>query len=540
MFTSPMKETQQGEVVLPDISPPIIQAVLNYIYTGVASIEPDTVDELFTVSSRLQIIPLQDLCSSYLIKKLNNENCIWIYKLSYCHNHKTLLKATLKYIGYHITSLCEKNSFLPLDLGEITNILSSDCLMTVSELTVYQLAYCWWQFHRANHSVFPKELLGAIRFSLMSTSELEEVEKGNVVDASFQRHPQSFQLRQGMFETRIVCMDLLEREDPSLTDRDFYLDAYDPELEIWEKLPPLKSLMCPGIVALGSYMYVAGGIHKDDSVSNTLHVYDSVKNSWNELCGMFGPKCMHGFVAYNQKLYALGGWDGRIVRDSVECFIIQENCWSQVSRMPTPLCYFASTQLNGKLYLIGGGTTVDISASPHLGILIFSPSSDTWCQIPLKTMCSTAGVIRLDNKLYVIGGHIGYDRVTQSCKATAKCFCLDSLGHVCPESKIPALPKCVASAGVVLWNRRIYVLGGEDRDIFYKQVYYWEPGATKWTVCRTSLPILSDGVSAFGCVTLKIPMKQFHSLIPHRRTITVPISSQISSGSSDRISNRCS
>ncbi|KAE8619696.1 hypothetical protein XENTR_v10009920 [Xenopus tropicalis] len=527
MFSSSMREAERGEVVLPDIPPSIMQTVLNFIYTGEATINMDTVQELFTVSSRLQISPLQHLCSSYLIKEQNQENCLWIYKMAYSHNDKILCQAALQYISCHFTSLYSNNSFQCLDLGEITSVLSSDSLMVSSELCVYRLACRWWEFNNVTHCAFPEELLRVIRFYLMSPRELEEVREDKLVEIPSSQNSEGLALRQGMFDDQIVSMDLLAREDRSLEDADYHLDAYDPALEVWEKLPALKSLMCPGILALGSRLYVAGGMHKDDSISNTLHLYDSVRNNWTKLSSMFSSRYMHGFVSYGQRLYALGGCDENDVIDSVEHYNLLENHWSCGSRMPFPLCSFACAQLKGRLYLIGGESSVVNLTSPLRGVLVYNPSSDMWCQFSLPMVCSSAGAVVLDNKLYVIGGRVNYDHSAQSCRATSKCFCLDDQGRVCRDSYVPSLPKNIASAGVVCWKRRIYVLGGEDRNKFYKQVYYWTPGDIKWTLCRTTLPIVDNGVSGFGCVTMQIPKKRFYSLIPGRR-----VSSRVSHSSS--------
>ncbi|KAM4676491.1 kelch-like protein 30 [Discoglossus pictus] len=69
MFTCCLKESRKGEVVLLEISASVMQAVLHFIYTGEASLNLDNIEELFTVSSRLMITLLQNLCSRCLNTK---------------------------------------------------------------------------------------------------------------------------------------------------------------------------------------------------------------------------------------------------------------------------------------------------------------------------------------------------------------------------------------------------------------------------------------------------------------------------------------
>ncbi|XP_053320258.1 kelch repeat and BTB domain-containing protein 8-like [Spea bombifrons] len=515
MFTSSLKESKFGEVQLLDIPPSAIETILYFIYTGLSSLSLDTAQELFVVSSRLQITPMQDLCSNYLINSLNKENCLWIYKMAHCHNHKSLLEAALKFISCHVTQLSEEEDFLHLDLDELTSILSSDQLMVSSELSVYNFANRWWEFNNYRYNSFPVELLKAIRLPLMTQHELNEVSKYIDQEIPFQ-HSKCIQLRHGMFEQKIVCMDLQAREDVFLDDGDFQLDSYDPVSGVWEKLPSLKSLMCPGCLAIGNYLYVAGGIHRDDSVSNTLHLFDSVRNEWMELPPMTRSRSMHGFLACDQRLYAVGGWDGNDIIDTAEYFHITDNCWTVVSNLPLPLRCCASAQIKGKLYLIGGESSRVKSFSMHQGFLIYDTVSDTWSRFPLKITCSSAGAITFDDKVFVVGGYTTSKRSSSCSKATSRCFCIDPLGRVCHDCPMPPLQESLASAGVVLWKERVYVLGGEDGNNFSNRIYYWTPGDFKWTLSNEKLPILYDGVSAFGCVTLQVPMKQFHYVIPER------------------------
>lgn len=66
MFTSSMLESEHGEVCLLDVPSSVIQSILRFIYSGEAALGLGSVEELFTVSGRLQITAMQDLCSRYL------------------------------------------------------------------------------------------------------------------------------------------------------------------------------------------------------------------------------------------------------------------------------------------------------------------------------------------------------------------------------------------------------------------------------------------------------------------------------------------
>ncbi|XP_031755222.1 actin-binding protein IPP isoform X2 [Xenopus tropicalis] len=553
MFSSSMREAERGEVVLPDIPPSIMQTVLNFIYTGEATINMDTVQELFTVSSRLQISPLQHLCSSYLNKELNNDSCFWIYRLAHIHNCRSLLEAAIQYISCHFISLTKEQDFLQLDLEELSPILSSDKLMVSSELDVYHLALRWWQFNCCSYTSIPEKLTKTIRFHLMSPQELEEVEEEFHKELCSSQHQFSLQLRQGMFEDRIICMDVMDRED-NLPKEDYLLESYDPVSEVWGKLPFPKYLTDSRFLAEGRYLYISGGRNEDETLTDTLYVFDSVMNEWSQLPSMSIPRVNHGFVAYAQRLYALGGWDGREIIDSAEYYSVPEKCWKGLSNLPLRIQNFGCAQLKGKLYLLGGTTVTSKSTLNHLGFLMYDIASETWSHFPLKMQLSSAGAVTLGDKLLVIGGYVSsywdyYEpfepRATdQHCEhkyyvphisaqfynysdpcakpgfSPTICFCLDSEGRFC-GCPVPPLPENLESPGVVRWKDRIYVLGGHCmRGYSYKFIFYWAPGRSTWSQCDTEFPILFD--DSFGCATLQVPLERFHSLIPGRKVTKIP------------------
>ncbi|CAN2391614.1 BTB And C-terminal Kelch, partial [Pristimantis euphronides] len=526
LFVCPMKESESREVSLLDIPSSIMQIMLFFIYTGEVTLCMDNVEELYAVSSRLQIKPMQDLCSRFLMKNLDSGNCLWLYRLALSHNDQSLLDAVMHYINQHLTSLSTKEDFFYLELSELTRILSSDQLMVSSELTIYKLVYQWWEFQSDKGNSLPEKLLKVVRFPLMSPDELTEVN----IDIPAEAKNQEFHLRQGMFEDRILCMDLAERDQTIPGQEDYHMKSYDPITDSWEKLPFISPMYELGIVAVDNILYVCGGHAEDNSVSNLLHTYDSIKNEWKELPSMAHPRHGHGFLHYGDVLYAMGGCANRETLSSAECFNLLENCWTTSSSLPVPLRSFASAQFKGRLFLIGGLTGTSKKSSDHQGFLIYDISSDTWGEFPLPVVFSAAGAVVLDDKLYVIAS---YDERQGDCHAyppydeyqayllygeqpstISKSFCMDHMGRICC-SKIPPVLESIALSAVVAWKHKIYIIGGIGADrLTHNWMFYWSPGDSRWTRCDKEIPFSFDG--DFG-VTLQVPMKHFHALIPGRR-----------------------
>uniref|UniRef100_A0A8C8VMM0 BACK domain-containing protein n=1 Tax=Pelusios castaneus TaxID=367368 RepID=A0A8C8VMM0_9SAUR len=439
----------------------------------------------------------------FLVKNISMQNCIGLYTLAQAYNHQALLHATIQLIILNFGRFAEEDDFLSLDLNSLITILSSDGLAVASELEVYQAVRRWLQFQPTTcHSLFG-ELMGHVRLSLLTDRELVEVQLDSERFGDVQLHwkqlnseerlHESGGLRQGMYDEQIVCVDSQMWEDQELENEDFLMGSYDPHAEKWEKLPGLKSLTHPACVALGDKLYISGGICRN-SYSDALYEYNSFKGQWTQLPSMSVPRATHGFLICNQRLYAIGGWCGfHEFLNSAECFDLAEQIWSPISTMPFVLSRSASTVLKKKLYLLGGATGLTAYWQFHRGLLIYEVSSDTWTQVSLGNGFFSAGAVAMNNGIYVIGGY-----AEKRTREWAE-------GGLMPENPI-------ANAAVVLWEKRIYVLGGENLTQCYKTIYYWEPGQPRWSKCPEDIPVSNEGASGFGCTTLKIPKKEILAL----------------------------
>ncbi|KAJ7306488.1 hypothetical protein JRQ81_009843 [Phrynocephalus forsythii] len=349
MFSNPFRESQDGEVLLPDIDPSVIQAVLNYCYTEQITLTPGTAQDLFVAASRFQILPLLESCSRFLLEHLSPENCLSLYELGYAHGDLTLLQEAKNLVNVHFKRLSQEDkTFLDLNPSTLANIISLDSLAISSELIVYRAVWRWVTAQSAVRLPFLGQLLSHVRFPLLTEEELREVQADVTRYRELrlrwkrlnrqERLRESRGLRRGMYVTSIVCVDLFNMEGPELKTKDFQVGYYDPQAETWGKLPLLKCLYCARCVAVGDKLYVTGGVHTDDTYSNTLHEYSPLRGRWTELPSMSVARASHGFLACNQRLFAVGGWcKYEDYLSTGECFDLAEKSWS-----PSPACPWPS------------------------------------------------------------------------------------------------------------------------------------------------------------------------------------------------------
>jgi len=69
---------------------------------------------------------------------------------------------------------------------------------------------------------------------------------------------------------------------------------------------------------------------------------------------MLSPRSGVGLVAFNDALYAIGGFSGHHRLSSVEKYSLTEPNWSFVAEMMCPRSNFASVIAENTIYAIGG------------------------------------------------------------------------------------------------------------------------------------------------------------------------------------------
>ncbi|XP_063173736.1 kelch-like protein 24 [Candoia aspera] len=523
IFVNGDREADGKEVLLQNVSPSILQNILKYIYMEEHTLSPELAPFLFTGASQLQITPLQDVCCRFLMAHLSIQNCFEMYSLAQAHRNQPLLHAVLQLLVRNFDRSFEEDHFLQLDPEDLMTIISSDDLAVASELKVYQVVRRWVQSQPQNRSPLLGELLSHVRFPLFGPEEQEalqaDLEQWGDLDLEWkvlegdERLRQTRGLRQGMYKPHILCIDTQMCEYQELDTEEAHMSCYEPQAELWEKLPGLQSLTHTCCTSDGDRIYVSGGVYKN-SYSATVFEFSAFTNQWLPLPAMAVPRAAHGFVFHRQKLYAMGGWRRfQSFLNLAESLDLAAGKWTTMAKLPFALSHPAASVLREKLYLLGGATGVSNHWQFHKGVLIHEINSNTWTQVPLATGFFAAGAVVADNGIYIIGGYaekktrdwVDGALVPENRHSTRKCFFVNEAGKASHSVTVPKLPRGLANAGVVSCGKRIYVLGGEDLAQRYKAIYHWEPGETRWHRGSVEIPVPREGISRFGCVTLLRP-----------------------------------
>lgn len=117
MFQYRLSETLTSRVVIEDLRPEVIRAMLKYIYTAYlpsdADIEPIACD-LYIAAEKYFIESLKIKCREYLVEHLNMDTCIQTYIVAELYNDAMLRKQALKYINENIDRVTQNSEWTEL------------------------------------------------------------------------------------------------------------------------------------------------------------------------------------------------------------------------------------------------------------------------------------------------------------------------------------------------------------------------------------------------------------------------------------------
>lgn len=132
----------------------------------------------------------------------------------------------------------------------------------------------------------------------------------------------------------------------------------------------------------------------------------SDEDSWIELKPMHTARIGLGVAVVDGKIYAIGGYNGRILGTN-EMYDPENDTWTAKASMPTPRTSFGIAVYQNKIYTIGGiNATGDTSSSKYTGVNeVYDPLTDKWeTKEPMPTPRSSLDANVVDDKIYLIGG----------------------------------------------------------------------------------------------------------------------------------------
>lgn len=226
------------------------------------------------------------------------------------------------------------------------------------------------------------------------------------------------------------------------------LDIYDTVADSWSSgaVYPPGAVSWAAAAGLGGYLYVAGGQIGGSSVFTTTRRYDPAGDSWSSLANMPSERFAACGVSDGTYFYVVGGSDGfGAAQSSLFRYNTGANSWATMTAMPAAKESPAACYLDGYLYVVGGS-----GSNTFYRYDIAGDSWTTLTAIPAPTR-QGAFIGAIDGKVFVVNG----DSTNPSDASTHE---WDVAGASWTSRTAPSQGRRFGSYGTV--DQHLYVIGG--------------------------------------------------------------------------------
>ena len=328
-----------------------------------------------------------------------------------------------EFIGSNFEAVGRSDRFQYLPDKILVDVLSSDRLVASTEMEVLRIAMTWLERNQSRHPDLIREVLGQIRYGLMTGDEMEYVmalpafkrkDCSDVLTAAIQYHMRLFS--QPILSTSLSrmrdCKDCLVvmgagYSDDTLNGHVLAAPMRDDIIGDWVCLnPTTRPRIASAAAVVNDFVFLAGGkiVHSLDEshASDKALRYNPRVGQWLQLSSMTVPRTNFVLLALQSCLIAVGGRHREGPLGSVERYDIASNEWILISAsLPRALFGHAGCSLGSRAF-ISGGFTSDVSSSE---VLSFDLARSTWER--LASMNHSRGyhaMVPHGNRLFVCGG----------------------------------------------------------------------------------------------------------------------------------------
>ena len=507
-------ESQQSEIKIEIECGEKLEILIDYMYGNEKQlvIDSETCQDYLELSNFFQISSVLEKCEDFLKKNIVLENALSIYQLAQKYNCDSLQQESWRFIlknfctviyaqqapGNNFAELrldCVpefSESWLSLELEQITKILSSDELGVMNEQQVFESALAWLK-HENRRCRFTAKVLTKVRLHLLPASYmvskvmteklvvqshecrdlLDEAKNRNVFnDAGAKSSPRAVKIRKlmvagGFGKSALRSVNLMDVEDslsnkikPRNNEKDKVKSVTQSELNTAR----FGSSIINSPVN-SSVVIIVGG-HDDRRYLSSVESYNPLRERWlPDISPMNTSRSSFGLVSLGTKIIAIGGQNQSGTLGSCESYnldsVYQQVLWTQMpdlkkKRLGLSACSDENYQ---KIYVFGG-----VSDNNEFCNTVEVFEENLWTElseslnIPRKHFGCYHDSTR--SRIFILGGKDSSNHELESCEIFNTITCSIEDG--------PKLCMRRCALGVSGLDGYIYAIGGYDGSDYLK------------------------------------------------------------------------
>ena len=302
-------------------------------------------------------------------------------------NVEQLKKAIHEFLIVKFNKFAKTTYFKQLPLSEVCKLLKDNDLRCTSEFKLIKIVFDWIKYSRENREPLIGNIMKYIRLAFMTSEELQYLLKipfiknnrhcvGLIEEAMYFRdHPnEQIMLVSSSTEVRsveyIIAFGCAQQQ--TLHSCILYHGDWRPLDKAMGQPRPFTNASA---LVYNNFLFVCGGQAIREPTSSCLR-FNPYTCKWTTICPMNKPRRNFSLVAYDLRLYAIGGiCKNQEVTNSVEMFSMENNSWTWATPMSSYLADMSACAYEGEIYVAGG---VDENCLHVNDFRIYDVHSDIW------------------------------------------------------------------------------------------------------------------------------------------------------------------
>ncbi|XP_056280146.1 kelch-like protein 12 isoform X1 [Pseudoliparis swirei] len=475
MFTSELAEKGKSFVDIQGLTASTMDILLDFVYTETVLVTVENVQELLPAACLLQLKGVKRACCDFLESQLDPTNCLGIRDFAETHNCLDLMQAAELFSKKHFSEVVQHEEYMLLSQTEVEKLTKCDEIQVDSEEPVFEAVLNWVKHNRKEREPYLPDLLQYVRMPLLTPRYITDI-----IDA------------EPLIRCSLPCRDLVDEA------KKFHLR---PELRSEMQGPRTQTRLGrnPFLVAICLYacflcncsvintdskrdsrvlsgakevLLVIGGFGSQQSPIDIVEKYDPKTQEWSSLPNIARKRRYVATVSLHDRVYVIGGYDGRSRLSSVECLDYtadEDGVWYTVATMNVRRGLAGATTLGDMIYVAGGFD----GSRRHTSMERYDPNIDQWSMLgDMQTAREGAGLVVASGLIYCLGGYDGLN-------------ILNSVERYDPHTghwtSVTPMATRRSGAGVALLNDHIYVVGGFDGVSHLDSVEVYNIRTDYWT-----------------------------------------------------------
>lgn len=495
LFTSELKarESEDNLIQLTEVTCDAFSEVLQFIYTGKATINSSNAQDVVIAADYLIIPSLKSKASHFLQESINVSNCLALESFASQFSCESLKQAAVTYSLKNFVAVAKSSDFQSLELKKVKELLSEDKITVPREEDVYEAMIRWVKHEVESRERFLPELLKCLRlfsmskYSLRQILEEEELVKKNpssmavvVSGLDYCLFPDQFQgtsltprLSLEAYESVVVLTGGLNGTCSNKTSNDTrcFLLSTKTWLNSLPEMPnscnSLDTAVCGGLLHVVSWESSSG---RYSPAKLYVQSFNPKQKKWNLSDEYVGINSKDFVVtSVDELLYVTGGEDSWC-QTRVYNPVLAE--WKIVAPMKTGRAAHCAVVLQKQIYVIAGhnGTVC------HNSVECYNPSTDQWKTIPSMSKARRfAAAAAAHGKIVVVGG---YSDLSYTLNTEVSCEMFDPSTNKWSLVASPTFPR--AACGIVSMGDMIYLFGGRNEEYVLKTVMRFDVQCNEW------------------------------------------------------------